>query len=298
MTQSPRADKVFVVDENNNDAFGETVDSNGNAPNGNISNGRSSSHGTDYDYKFTIKWNNVIGMILFHVMGFYGIHLISQTGRVWYTVFSSKSLILPKNFSHLSCDTVYLMIMFSGLGVTAGTHRLWSHRSYKATLRLRILLMIMQTSALQNDVIDWCRDHRVHHKYSETDADPHNANRGFFFAHIGWLMAKKHPLVIKRGREADLSDLKADPVLDFQHQYYAYGAVFMAGILPFSIAYFLLGYTAKVSFFTFVVTRLMFLTHGTSLVNSAAHMYGNRPYDKTINPSENLFVSTLAFGEG
>jgi stearoyl-CoA desaturase (delta-9 desaturase) len=190
------------------------------------------------------------------------------------------------------------MIMFSGIGVTAGTHRLWAHRSYKAKTPLKILLMIMQTSALQNDVIDWCRDHRVHHKYSETDADPHNANRGFFFAHIGWLMAKKHPLVIKRGKETDLSDLEADPILWFQHKYYWYGAIFMALIVPFCIGYFLVGESFEVSFFCFVVSRLMFLTHGTSLVNSAAHMIGNRPYDVTINPCENRFVSTLAFGEG
>lgn len=59
------------------------------------------------------------------------------------------------------------------------------------------------------------RLHRVHHKYSETDADPTNSNRGFFFAHIGWLMMKKHPEMIKRKREVDVSDIKADPLVRF-----------------------------------------------------------------------------------
>ena len=53
--------------------------------------------------------------------------------------------------------------------------------------------------ALQNDIYEWCRDHRVHHKYSETNADPHNSRRGFFFAHMGWLMLKKHPDVREKG---------------------------------------------------------------------------------------------------
>uniref|UniRef100_V5IDH4 Putative fatty acid desaturase n=1 Tax=Ixodes ricinus TaxID=34613 RepID=V5IDH4_IXORI len=69
----------------------------------------------------------------------------------------------------------------SGLSVTAGAHRLWSHRSYKAKLPLRTLLMLFNCMAGQNDIYDWVRDHRVHHKYSETDADPHNVNRGVLF---------------------------------------------------------------------------------------------------------------------
>ena len=193
---------------------------------------------------------------------------------------------------------VYGLIMFAGIGVTAGTHRLWSHRSYKARLPLRILLMLMQTSALQNDVIDWCRDHRVHHKFSETDADPHNSNRGFFFAHIGWLLVKKHPLVIKRGREADLSDLWADPVLRFQHRFYVPLAITFAFLMPVSVGYFLLKESLLMSVLFFAVARIMTVMHGSSLVNSAAHMYGVRPYDLTINPTENRLVSSLAFGEG
>lgn len=61
----------------------------------------------------------------------------------------------------------------------------------------------------------WVRDHRVHHKYSETDADPHNSHRGFFFSHVGWLMLKKHPEVIKRGQQIDMSDIETDPVASF-----------------------------------------------------------------------------------
>ena len=59
------------------------------------------------------------------------------------------------------------------------------------------------------------RDHRVHHKYTETDADPHNANRGFFFAHVGWLMQQKHPEVLRRGKMINMSDVMADPVFVF-----------------------------------------------------------------------------------
>lgn len=69
---------------------------------------------------------------------------------------------------------------------------------------------------LQNSMFIWCRDHRLHHRYSDTDGDPHNAKRGFFFSHIGWLMTKKHPLVKKLGQQIDMSDLQADWMVMFQ----------------------------------------------------------------------------------
>lgn len=72
--------------------------------------------------------------------------------------------------------------------------------------------------SLQNDIFEWARDHRVHHKYSETDADPHNARRGFFFSHIGWLFVRKHRDVIEKGSKLDFTDLLADPVVRFQRK--------------------------------------------------------------------------------
>jgi stearoyl-CoA desaturase (delta-9 desaturase) len=64
-------------------------------------------------------------------------------------------------------------------------------------------------------LLTWVRDHRLHHKYSDTDSDPHNSTRGFFFSHCGWLMMRKHPEVIQKGKTIDLSDLKTDPIVMF-----------------------------------------------------------------------------------
>jgi stearoyl-CoA desaturase (delta-9 desaturase) len=114
--------------------------------------------------------------------------------------------------------TGYLLSAFGALGVTAGAHRLWAHRTYKAKLPLRILLAIGQTLALQNDIYEWVRDHRVHHKFTDTDADPHNSNRGFFFSHMGWLLVKKHKDVFTKGKTVDMSDVESDPVVRFQRK--------------------------------------------------------------------------------
>ena len=71
---------------------------------------------------------------------------------------------------------IYALMLFtwSMIGVTAGVHRLWAHRSYKAHWTLRTFLMLLNSIAVQGSIYSWVRDHRTHHKFSETDADPHN----------------------------------------------------------------------------------------------------------------------------
>jgi len=112
--------------------------------------------------------------------------------------------------------SVYATMFLGGLGITAGVHRLWSHKAYKAKLPLRIFLMLCQSLAFQNSIWEWTRDHRVHHKFTDTHADPHNSRRGFFFAHMGWLMCKKHPDVTSKGKQISMEDIEQDPVVMFQ----------------------------------------------------------------------------------
>ncbi|GFS45165.1 acyl-CoA desaturase [Trichonephila inaurata madagascariensis] len=232
------------------------------------------------EHNMQIVWRNVILFAYLHLASLYGVYLMF-TSAMWQT--------------NLFAAFLYLM---SGIGVTAGAHRLWSHRSYKARLPLRIFLAFIFTVAFENDIFEWARDHRVHHKYSETDADPHNAKRGFFFAHIGWLLCRKHPEVIKKGKAIDLSDLMADPVVRFHRKHYVPLVVLSCFVLPTLVPMYLWGETFMNSLFVATLFRFCFTLNQTWLVNSAAHMWGNRPYDVNINPRENTWVALGAVGEG
>jgi stearoyl-CoA desaturase (delta-9 desaturase) len=134
-----------------------------------------------YHYKEgNMNWPMVIYLVLTHAAAWIGVTSIPQCK--WQTWLEA-----------------FILWPITGLGITAGVHRLWAHRSYNATLPYRVLLMLFNSIANQGPIYHWARDHRVHHKYSETDADPHNATRGFFFAHMGWLLVKKHPKYVSCG---------------------------------------------------------------------------------------------------
>lgn len=231
-------------------------------------------------YKTQIVISNVLLFIFLHASFVYGVYLGLTSAN-------------PK-----TCIFSYIYGNVGGLGITAGAHRLWSHRSYKARLPLRIFLCILNSIAAQNDIYEWCRDHRVHHKFTETDADPHNIQRGFFFAHMGWLMCKKHPDVKAKGKTVYLEDLWADPVVRFQRKFYIPMVLLFSFYLPTMIPVWLWNETVWNSFFISAMTRYCFSLNITWLVNSAAHMFGDQPYDKYIKASENPFVSIFAHGEG
>lgn len=105
------------------------------------------------EYKLQIVWRNVILLGTLHLLVIHGFcQFLTDPNVDWRTPVAT-----------------YLFGLFSSsLGITAGAHRLWSHRSYKAKWPLRLILAFANTMALQNDIYEWCRDHRVHHKHSET----------------------------------------------------------------------------------------------------------------------------------
>lgn len=185
----------------------------------------------------------------------------------------------------------------TAMGVTAGSHRLWSHRSYRATLSFRVLLMLLASAANQGSIFHWVRDHRVHHRHSETPADPHDAGRGFFFAHIGWLLVKKDPRVVQAGKEIGLQDLLADPVVRFHSAVASWWNPTMCFLAPTALAHSCWNESVMNALLSAGFLRYVCVLHATWLVNSAAHMYGRRPY-APIHPTENWLVSLLSCGEG
>lgn len=184
------------------------------------------------------------------------------------------------------------------LGIIAGAHRYWTHRSFKAKLPLEIFMMLCQTISFQRSLKTWCRDHHIHHKYSDTVGDPHNSQRGFFFSHIGWVFLPKAPEVIEAEKKIDISDLENDRVVKFQYENYELLSFVFGMLLPTITAMYFWNESFVHAFHIPVILRSLVSQHSTFCVNSFLHMYGDRPYDKGIKPAQSLIVALFMNGEG
>ncbi|KYN43687.1 Acyl-CoA desaturase [Trachymyrmex septentrionalis] len=231
-------------------------------------------------FKTELKWMNIVTISLLHLCFVYACFTFNFFENLMTTAW------------------IYGMIIIAGFGVTGGVHRLWTHKAYKAKWQLRIILVVLYASAGMNDIFEWVRDHRVHHKYTDTDADPHNSNRGFFFSHVGWLMMKKHPDVIRRGCEIDMSDVLADPIAVFAIKYSPILKFIFTFLLPIMFPVYAWNETWFRAFVSQIFIRYILVLNFTWSVNSVAHIWGSRPYDAHINPTENLFVNYATVGEG
>ncbi|PAV77482.1 hypothetical protein WR25_17422 [Diploscapter pachys] len=205
-------------------------------------------------FKTAIVWKNVLMFIGWHIGGLFGLYLLIAGYPKWQT-----------------CVWLSILMYYSNFGIAAGAHRLWCHRSYKATLPLRIFLMIGNCIAVQNDIIEWVRDHRCHHKWTDTNADPHSTKRGFFFAHMGWLLVKKHPQIKTQGAKLDLSDLYEDPVCVWQRNNYIPSVILFAFVLPTFVPVYFWNESVFVAFPVCALYRLLFTLHATWCVNSVSH---------------------------
>ena len=132
-------------------------------------------------------------------------------------------------------NTITFAIIYyfiTGMGVTAGYHRLWSHLSYKAHPILETFLMISASGSLQGSAKYWAYLHRAHHRWTDTDRDPYNSIRGFWYAHFGWLLF--HP---SRIDNISIIDIKRNKILKWQHNNYAWFGPFMSLIFPAIISW-------------------------------------------------------------
>jgi len=178
------------------------------------------------------------------------------------------------------------------LSITAGYHRLYSHRSYEANMVLRLFYLFFGAAAFQNSALKWCVDHRVHHRYVDTENDPYDIQKGFFFAHMGWMFIKNNSDHSKAfGR-----DLVNDRLIMWQHKYYLPLALFACFGLPT-----LIGWAMGSAFAGFLfggLLRMVVAHHVTFFINSLCHMIGKQTYSNASSGKDSFIMAVLAQGEG
>jgi len=184
----------------------------------------------------------------------------------------------------------------TGISITMGYHRLFSHISFKAKWPVRLFVTLFGAAAFENSVFDWCSDHRRHHKHVDHDDDPYNINKGFFYAHVGWLLFKLKP----EPPQDNINDLRKDPMLVWQHKYVHLIAFVMSFVIPTAIGYAWYGtwVGALGSFLLAGVLRVVVVQHATFFINSACHYVGNQPYSSKHSARDSWLMAIFTFGEG
>src|SRR5262245_12320749 len=212
--------------------------------------------------------------------------LVALTVVPWYGFthgFSAAAWILAAVF-----------LWASGVSITAGYHRLWSHRTYSAHWSVRLFLMLFGAMALQNSILIWGSQHRTHHRFvDDVDKDPYSAKRGFWFSHMGWIL-RNYPSGVNDFTNA--RDLERDPLVMFQHRWYLPLTLFMNIGLPL-----LAGWAVGDVWGVFLlagVLRLVVNHHFTWFINSLAHMWGSQPYTDENTARDNGALALLTYGEG
>jgi len=180
--------------------------------------------------------------------------------------------------------------MAVGLGISLGYHRLHTHRGYKTSKTFEYFLAICGTLTLEGGPIFWVATHRVHHKHSDHEGDPHTPHDGGFWAHAGWILFgdSNHNNTAVMSKYAP--DLSADPFYRWLNTYH-FMTVVVVGLVLLAI-----GGWPMVLWGIFL--RIVFGLHATWLVNSATHMWGTRRFATRDDSRNSWWVALLTFGEG
>ena len=221
-----------------------------------------------------LNWLNLTFITLFHALAAFAIVYVAAIHFAWPTLLLGA-----------------IWFLCCGISITGGYHRLFSHRSYEASPLLRAFYLLFGAASFQTSAITWCADHRQHHSRTDTEEDPYNRKRGFWWSHIGWIMMDQGDLDY-----SSVKDLFAQRLVRWQHRFYMPIAVFAGFLLPAGIG--ALWGDAIGGLLVGGMLRLVFQWHVTWSVNSVAHTLGTRPYSTEVTARDSFLTALLTLGEG
>ena len=191
---------------------------------------------------------------------------------------------------------LFLFFLIStGLSITLGYHRLFSHLTFQAGWPVKLFTLLFGAAAFEGSALEWCADHRRHHKFVDREEDPYDINKGLFHAHIGWLL-------FRAGPDTPLTwvpDLQKDRLAMWQDKNYVPIAIGTAFALPAAIGWIAGGPVAALGAFLIAgVSRVVVVHHMTFCINSLCHWIGDRPYSSDCTARDSVLMAVCTFGEG
>ena len=183
-----------------------------------------------------------------------------------------------------------VMAFATGMSITLGYHRLFSHITFQAAWPVRLFTLIFGAAAFENSALMWCSEHRHH-----DELDPYAISKGFFWAHIGWLLFK-----LNSDEPYDnVADLQRDPLVVWQDKYVQWIAVVVSFLFPATLGFLWNGWAGALGAFLIGgVARVVAVQLSTFFIITACHYFGNRPYSVKCSARDSWFMALFTFGEG
>lgn len=223
----------------------------------------------------TVRLPGLIFFVALHVVG-----IVGTPAYIYYYGIGVSELVL-----FVTC------CILTGMAITMGYHRLFAHRTYDTSPVVCFVLLLLGAATFQESALKWSSQHRQHHLFTDTEHDPYGVNRGFWHAHIGWILFWRH-----RVNYNNVKDLKKSRLVSHQHEHYAWWSIGGGIVLPMLIAWWI-GHPLG-GFIMAICLRLIIVLHSTFCVNSVAHTFGRKIYDHMGSARDNWLNALLTNGEG
>jgi stearoyl-CoA desaturase (Delta-9 desaturase) len=218
-----------------------------------------------------------------NVLFLLGTLLVALVGTPWY--------ILRHGLGWPETVTFVLLWLAVGISVTAGYHRLFAHKTYQASWPVRLFFLVFGAGSLENSVLAWAADHRVHHAHVDEERDPYNIKKGFWWAHMGWIFYDNDT-----PSQTVVRDLLEDPLVVWQDRWYKTLGIGVAFGIPLAVG--LVSGNVLGCLLIGGVARIVLSHHTTFFINSLCHMIGKQPYSQEHTARDSGVMAVLAFGEG
>ncbi|KAI5334844.1 hypothetical protein L3X38_024977 [Prunus dulcis] len=199
-------------------------------------------------------------------------------------------VMAPFHFTWPALWVACALFLVTGFGVTLSFHRNLAHKSFRLPKWLEYLFAYFGVLSLQGSPIEWVSSHRYHHQFTDTEKDVHSPRQGFWFSHMGWILDSGSRFG-KYGGLKNVEDLKRQAFYMFLHRTYFLHSVVLLGSLLYA--------AGGVPFLVWGMgVRMVCVFHGTLLVNSAGHMWGEQVYHTGDMSRNNWWLGLFALGEG
>lgn len=221
-----------------------------------------------------LNTENVVGIFGTHVLAIFSLFYIAEV-----------------NFSYHTLALAIVWYVICNLVIAVGYHRYYAHKSFKVTKEgkwLEVFFLVFGSAAFQGPVSWWSTIHRLHHRYTDLENDPHSIKRGFFWAHMGWLLFRRTKMSLSK-------EFIRDRFVCLQHKYHLYIGVVSGFILPALIASLWSDFWGGLLVAGFL--RLALQYHTTWSVNSFAHFAGRKTYNRELSATDSFWNAFITFGE-